>query len=112
MAQRNAIVTGGGGGIGGVAARELAGRGLRVLVVDIDGDAAQATVEAIASAGGSAAAHVADVRDEAAVKGYVDACVDRFGAPHAFFNNAAYQGAIAQLPEYPVDEFDRTVAIN
>jgi NAD(P)-dependent dehydrogenase (short-subunit alcohol dehydrogenase family) len=112
MAQRNAIVTGGGGGIGGVAARELARRGFSVLVVDINGDAAQATVDAIEGEGGNAAAHVSDVSDDAAVKAYVDACAERFGDPEAFFNNAAYEGAIAALDEYPLDEFDRTLAIN
>ena len=112
MAQRNAIVTGGGGGIGGVAARELARRGFSVLVVDINGDAAQATVDAIEGEGGTAAAHVSDVSDDAAVKAYVQACVERFGDPWAFFNNAAYEGAIAALDEYPLDEFDRTLAVN
>jgi NAD(P)-dependent dehydrogenase (short-subunit alcohol dehydrogenase family) len=112
MAHRNAIVTGGGGGIGGVAARELARRGFSVLVVDVNGDAARATVDAIEGDGGIAAMHVSDVSEDAAVKAYVDACVERFGAPGAFFNNAAYEGAIAALDEYPLEEFDRTLAIN
>ncbi|WP_312858473.1 SDR family NAD(P)-dependent oxidoreductase, partial [Pseudonocardia pini] len=37
---RSAVVTGGGGGIGAAVARELAGRGYRVLVTDVDGEAA------------------------------------------------------------------------
>jgi NAD(P)-dependent dehydrogenase (short-subunit alcohol dehydrogenase family) len=112
MAERNAIVTGGGGEIGGSAARHLAALGLRVLVVDLDGDRAAATVAAIDAAGGTAAAHVADVSDQEAVEGYVRACGERFGPPHAFFNNAAYEGAIAEMESYPVDVFDRTIAVN
>jgi 3alpha(or 20beta)-hydroxysteroid dehydrogenase len=109
---RNAIVTGGGGAIGGSAARGLAERGYRVLVVDLDDDRAEATVTAIEQAGGTAAAHVADVSNEASVRGYVEACVERFGAPDAFFNNAASEGAVADIASYPVDVFDRTIAIN
>ena len=112
MAQGNAIVTGGGGGIGGVAARELARRGLNLLVVDLHAEAAQRTVDAIEADGGTAAAHVCDVCDAEAVAAYVQACVERFGPPSAFFNNAAYEGAIAPMPDYPVDEFDRTIAVN
>jgi NAD(P)-dependent dehydrogenase (short-subunit alcohol dehydrogenase family) len=109
---RNAIVTGAGGAIGGSAAGELAKHGYRVLAVDLDRDQAAATVARIEQAGGTAAAHVADVSDEASVRGYVEACVQRFGAPHAFFNNAASEGAIADITSYPVDVFDRTIAIN
>jgi len=110
--ERNAIVTGGGGEIGGWAARGLAERGYRVLVVDLDGARAEATVADIERAGGTAAAHVADVSDEGSVRGYVEACVERFGAPHAFFNNAAFEGAIADVTSYPVEVFDRTIAVN
>jgi NAD(P)-dependent dehydrogenase (short-subunit alcohol dehydrogenase family) len=109
---RTAIVTGGGGGIGGWAARDLAGRGYRVLVVDIDGSRADATVAAIGQAGGIAAAHVADVSDDAEVRGYVAACLEHFGPPDAFFNNAAFEGAIASITSYPLDVFDRTLAVN
>lgn len=112
MAERNAIVTGGGGSIGGVAARELASRGIPVLVVDMNEELAGATVRDIEAAGGTAIAHAADVSDEASVKGYVEACVEQLGAPTIFFNNAAREGAIAEIGSYPVEEFDRTVAVN
>ena len=109
---RSAIVTGGGGDIGASVARELAGRGYGVLVVDLDGERAAATVAAIEEAGGRAAAFAADVSDEAAVRGYVEACVERFGAPTAFFNNAGTEGAIADVTTYPVETFDRVLAVN
>ena len=47
-----------------------------------------------------------------AVAAYVRACVERHGAPRAFFNNAAAEGAIAPISDYPTDVFDRTIAIN
>lgn len=112
MGPRNAIVTGGAGAIGGAAARALAARGLRVLVVDLDGEGSNRTVVDIETRGGIAAAHAADVSDDAAVAGYVEACREHFGPPTAFFNNAAYEGAIADISSYPLDVFDRTLAVN
>jgi NAD(P)-dependent dehydrogenase (short-subunit alcohol dehydrogenase family) len=107
-----AIVTGGGGAIGGCAARELAERGLAVLVVDLEAERAAATADAITSAGGTASAFSGDVSDPAVVEAYVAACVERHGPPRAFFNNAAYEGRIAPITDYPVDDFDRTMAVN
>jgi NAD(P)-dependent dehydrogenase (short-subunit alcohol dehydrogenase family) len=107
-----AIVTGGGGAIGGAACEGLAERGFAVLVVDLDGAAAEAVAARIVAAGGTASACAADVSDEEAVAAYVRACVERHGAPRAFFNNAAAEGAIAPISDYPTDVFDRTLAIN
>ena len=107
-----AIVTGGGGAIGGAACDGLAERGFAVLVVDLDGAAAEAVAARIVAAGGTASACAADVSDEDAVAAYVRACVERHGAPRAFFNNAAAEGAIAPISDYPTDVFDRTMAIN
>ena len=107
-----AIVTGGGGAIGGAACDGLAERGFAVLVVDLDGAAAEAVAARIVAAGGSASACSADVSDEDAVAAYVQACVERYGAPRAFFNNAAVEGAIAPISDYSTDVFDRTIAIN
>jgi NAD(P)-dependent dehydrogenase (short-subunit alcohol dehydrogenase family) len=107
-----AIVTGGGGAIGGAACAGLAERGFAVLVVDLDLAAAEAVAARIVAAGGTASACAADVSDEDAVAAYVRACVKRHGAPRAFFNNAAAEGAIAPISDYPTDVFDRTLAIN
>jgi NAD(P)-dependent dehydrogenase (short-subunit alcohol dehydrogenase family) len=112
MSAPAAIVTGGGGAIGGAACEGLAARGYAVLVVDVDPAAAAATVDRIEAVGGAASACTADVSDPAAVAGYVAACVERHGPPRAFFNNAAVEGAIAPIGEYPLDVFDRTIAIN
>ena len=112
MAERSAIVTGGGGGIGRAASIGLAAKGFDVVVVDLNGEAARGTVGAVEEAGGVAVAVEADVTDDAAVAAYVRECEERFGGVDAFFNNAAYEGAIAPIPDYPLDEFDRTMAVN
>jgi 3alpha(or 20beta)-hydroxysteroid dehydrogenase len=111
-AESAAIVTGGGGGIGRAASLALASGGARVLVVDLDGARAEETAAAVVEAGGTASAIVADVTDPEAVAAYVGECERRYGGVDAFFNNAGYEGAIAEIAEYPLDEFERTMAVN
>ncbi|HET6868413.1 MAG TPA: glucose 1-dehydrogenase [Solirubrobacteraceae bacterium] len=109
---RAAIVTGGGGGIGEATARRLAERGFAVLIVDIDADRAAAVAATISGAGGEASSFAGDVSDPTVAAGYVQACQERYGAPAAFFNNAGYEGQVVALTEYPLEEFDRTFAVN
>ena len=107
-----AIVTGGGGGFGRETCLALGARGLPVGVVDINGDAAEVTASAVIAAGGDALAIAADVSDPAAVAGYVEAIEGRYGHIGALANNAAYEGVVAAVPDYPIDEFDRVLAVN
>ncbi|MEJ8280103.1 3-oxoacyl-ACP reductase FabG [Pseudonocardia spirodelae] len=86
--QRTAIVTGGARGIGAATALRLAADGHKVAVLDLEESAAKATVEAIESAGGTAAAFGANVADEQAVAAAVDAVTERLGAPTVLVNNA------------------------
>ena len=58
---RVAVVTGAGGGLGKTYALELARRGARVVVNDLDQYEANATVEAIQGSGGEAIACVGDL---------------------------------------------------
>lgn len=109
---RVAIVTGAAGGIGRAASLALAARGASVLAVDLDETGAEQTAAAVTEAGGTAAAVRADVTDPEAVAGYVAECERRYGGVDAFFNNAAYEGAIAEIPDYPLEEYERTMAVN
>jgi NAD(P)-dependent dehydrogenase (short-subunit alcohol dehydrogenase family) len=60
-----------------------------VLVSDIDGDGARATVRAIAATGGEADAFVASVADWDAAEALVARCSERFGPVDGLVNNAA-----------------------
>ena len=64
-----AVVTGAGNGLGRGSAERLAAEGARLVVVDIDADAAQRVARSLP---GDAVAVEADVADEAAVQRYVD----------------------------------------
>jgi NAD(P)-dependent dehydrogenase (short-subunit alcohol dehydrogenase family) len=109
---KSAIVTGGGGGIGRAASVGLALRGFGLVVVDLDEGLARETMSAVEAAGGTAVAVAADVTDDGAVAAYVRQCEECFGGVDGFFNNAAYEGAIAPIPDYPLEEYERTMAVN
>jgi 2-hydroxycyclohexanecarboxyl-CoA dehydrogenase len=70
---RVVVVTGGASGIGRAIAERLAAEGAVVGVFDLNGVGAQATVSAIAAAGGRAFAQTVDIIDHEAVAGAVEA---------------------------------------
>jgi NAD(P)-dependent dehydrogenase (short-subunit alcohol dehydrogenase family) len=84
-----AIVTGAGGGIGGAISRALAAAGAKVVVADLDGGAAAATVAEIEAAQpGAAIAVAADVADRAAIDGLLRTAAESFGPLDLYFANA------------------------
>src|ERR1043166_5793784 len=85
FAQRVVLVTGGGSGIGRAIAERFASEGARVVVNDIRGESAEATVKAI---GGEARAVVADVADSGKVRAMFEEIVRIFGGLDVLVNNA------------------------
>jgi len=96
-----AVVTGAGRGLGSGIAAGLAREGARVVVADINGDAAQETADAISADGGTAVAVQVDVTDRSAVKSAVEAAVGHFEHLDVWFNNA---GLNIPLPFLDVTE--------
>ena len=87
-AGRVVIITGAGGGLGRAYALALAEAGAKVVVNDINRDAADATVAAIREAGGEAIANDSDITDFADSARAVQEALDAFGGLHAVVNNA------------------------
>lgn len=110
--ESGAIVTGAGSGIGRAIALGLAAEGARVVVSDLDEAGGAETVAAIGKAGGTATFVRADVSKPADCEALVGAAVDAFGALHVAVNNAGIGGSSAPVGEYPVDGWDRVIAIN
>jgi len=81
---RTAVVTGAGSGLGRAIATELASRGYRVHVTDVDAGAADRVA---AELGGEARGSALDVRDEIACRGLADS-IGRTGSLDLWINNA------------------------
>lgn len=85
-----AVVTGGGGGIGRALALRLARDGFAIGVLDRDRAGADATVDAVAAAGGRASAVTADVTDHSqVVRAFADLKV-RLGPTRVLVNNVGW----------------------
>ena len=107
-----AIVTGAGGGIGRAVSQALAGAGAKVLVVDLSQGSGRETERLIVASGGTASFVPADVSNADDVARYVAAARDSWGRIDIFMNNAAWQGEILPLVDYPDAVFDKVMAIN
>jgi NAD(P)-dependent dehydrogenase (short-subunit alcohol dehydrogenase family) len=107
-----ALVTGGGNGIGRAASIGFARHGAKVVVVDRDGAAAEATAGIIRQNGGDAQAVTADVTKSSDVKAYVKAALDKYGRIDCFFNNAGIEGKVAPIAEYDEAVFDAVIGVN
>jgi NAD(P)-dependent dehydrogenase (short-subunit alcohol dehydrogenase family) len=107
-----ALITGGGNGIGRAAAVGFAQRGAKVVVVDRDGAAAEATAGIVRQNGGEAVAVTADVTKSDEVKAYVKAAIEKFGRIDCFFNNAGIEGKLAHTADYDEAVFDAVIGVN
>jgi NAD(P)-dependent dehydrogenase (short-subunit alcohol dehydrogenase family) len=107
-----ALVTGGGNGIGRAASAGFARHGAKVVVVDRDGAAAEATAGIIRQNGGEALAVTADVTKSADVRAYVKAALDKYGRIDCFFNNAGIEGKVAHTADYDEAMFDQVISVN
>ncbi len=112
FANKVALVTGAGSGMGLAAAQAFAREGAAVVLVDINEPAVGAAAEQLAAAGRQAIAIGCDVTDEAQVKAMVGQTVSAFGRLDAAFNNAGVQSLAAETADATSEEFDRVNAIN
>ena len=105
-------MTGAGSGIGRAIAHGLAAEGARVVVSDLDEAGGAETVAAIEKSGGKATFVRGDVSKPADCETLVGSAVKEFGALHVAVNNAGIGGPSAPTGDYPIDGWDRVIAIN
>jgi 2-hydroxycyclohexanecarboxyl-CoA dehydrogenase len=111
LAGRTAIVTGGGGGIGGAVCHRFASEGALVAVLDRDLEAAETVAAAIRTAGGQALAVRCDVTNRANVDAAVAAVEAGLGPVDVLVNNAGWDVFKPFLRTEPA-EWERLVAVN
>ena len=112
MADRVAVVTGGGSGIGAATVEQLAAAGHAVVVADRNVEGAALVAEGVRAAGGEAHAVEVDVRDTASVQAMVAAANDRYGALHVAVNSAGVSEDLADFAELPWAQWERTIDVN
>jgi NAD(P)-dependent dehydrogenase (short-subunit alcohol dehydrogenase family) len=109
---RVALVTGAGSGIGRAIAERYASEGASVVVSDIDEAGGAETVTRIQGAGGRAIFMRADTSKPEDGEALVSVAVREFGGLHIAANNAGIGGPSAPVGEYPIDGWDRVIAVN
>jgi NAD(P)-dependent dehydrogenase (short-subunit alcohol dehydrogenase family) len=112
VAERVAIVTGGGNGIGSALAAKLAQQDARVVVADLDANAARVVADGInAERPGAAIAAGADAADTAQIQRLITLAESGFGGPvDLFFANAGITGVVGL--EATEKEWDRSIDVN
>jgi NAD(P)-dependent dehydrogenase (short-subunit alcohol dehydrogenase family) len=108
---KNAIVTGGGSGIGRAIALRFARAGARVAIVDIAADSAAAVAREIGSLGGTGLALPCDVSRQADVAGAFQHADAQLGPVDVLVNSAgiAHIGNVERTTE---EDLDRLYAVN
>jgi NAD(P)-dependent dehydrogenase (short-subunit alcohol dehydrogenase family) len=112
LAGKRAIVTGAGSGIGRASARRFAAEGARVLAVDKERAAVEATVAEIAAEGGAAIAQAADAGDEAEVEAFIARAVAAWGGLDVIYANAGISGGRVPLFEQSVELWQEILRVN
>jgi 3-oxoacyl-[acyl-carrier protein] reductase len=110
LANKVALITGAGRGIGKATALKFAREGARLVVCDLDDGVAE-TVAQIRLQGGSAIGYTVDVTKPESIEAMVVGALSTYGQIDVLVNNAGIV-ADAQLKRMTDDQFDRVIDVN
>jgi 3-hydroxybutyrate dehydrogenase len=110
LADRTALVTGAGSGIGAAIAEELALAGAFVLVQDLNKTAAEAVADRIRASENAAGSFGGDVSDRDDVASIVDHLLQSRGRVDILVNNAGLQH-VAPIDDYPLEQWNRLLGV-
>jgi NAD(P)-dependent dehydrogenase (short-subunit alcohol dehydrogenase family) len=108
LADRKVIVTGGAAGIGRCIATSFHSYGARVTVCDVDSGALQT----LAAQRTTIRTYTVDIAEPDAVKSFINDAARFMGGIDVLVNNVGIQGPTAFTEELPIDEWQRTLAVN
>jgi NAD(P)-dependent dehydrogenase (short-subunit alcohol dehydrogenase family) len=106
-----AVITGGASGIGRALGHELAKRGARVVLADLQGELAGEEAAAIRRAGGGAVAVQLDVRDATAMDALAERLMAEHGRVDLVFNNAG-TGSVGEVLHLEQEDWDLVLGVN
>lgn len=106
---KSAIVTGGASGFGAGIVQKFLSEGARVMIADINGDAAEVQANQL---GPNAIAQMVDVANAVSVQAMADMAMDRFGQLDILVNNAGVTHLPTPLEDVTEEEFDRVFNVN
>ncbi|GIT89117.1 SDR family oxidoreductase [Roseobacter sp. OBYS 0001] len=109
LSGKTAIITGGASGFGAGIARKFIAEGCRVMIADINGDAA---AEMAVELGENAVAQQVDVSDGASVDTMAEAARAVWGDVDILINNAGVTHLPAPMEDVSESDFDRVLAVN
>ncbi len=111
LADKVAVVTGGGQGLGRAIALALARAGAKVVVADMNPDTVEAVAAEVVAAGGAALAARVNVADEASVAALRKSTLDRWARVDVLAANAGVYPR-SMVVEMPEEEWDRVLDVN
>ncbi|MBA9079690.1 MULTISPECIES: SDR family NAD(P)-dependent oxidoreductase [Rufibacter] len=106
LANKVAIVTGGGTGIGEAICKKFAREGARVVVCGFPEDPVEEVAKAIREEGGTAISFTGDISLEPNAKRCVELAVKQYGQLDILINNAGVFPATSLLQDYPTEAFE------
>jgi 3-oxoacyl-[acyl-carrier protein] reductase len=109
LENKTAIVTGAASGFGAGIARKFVAEGARVLIADLNGEAAKALADEL---GERATAHRVNVADATSVAAMAEAALSAFGRLDILVNNAGVTHLPMAMEEVSEADFDRVFAVN
>jgi len=112
LENRVALITGSGRGIGRAMALLFAKEGASVFLTARTSSQLAATAKEIAAHGGRAAYAAADLSREGDCARIFTEAEEHFGRVDILVNNAGHYGPVAPVEEYPLEEFDKVIAVH
>ena len=109
---KTAVVTGGGSGIGRGIALGLAAEGMRLAILDLNGEAASAVAAEIERAGGEAIACAVDVTSAEALASAATEVADRLAGASVLCANAGVMLPLGPLAEKTSEDWEYVFSVN
>ncbi len=111
LAQRVAVITGAGSGIGQAMARRFAREGARILAGDVNGDAVEETSTMVGADGGTCKPFTVDVTQPEQVRAMIEQAIAEYGRVDILCNNAGI-GSTTDVVDCEPEEWDRVMTVN